>query len=182
MPPLRNSAPIISSVSGNGDIDQCNAAVPPLDIPPPLLVGALLFEITEFFKISVPLLLTAPEFPSVAVTPEMVAVTPPSITRTVLLLPASRVSPVFGPTMFVASDVLLSSKAMPLSTIVCSEANTVESNVIVVGVVLPLAVVMALRRLIKPLLGGNNESITVFTTTLVSSVRLSSDSITLRDK
>src|SRR5665213_82305 len=102
---------------------------------------------------------------------EIETVTSASTVSTALAPPPSRSTPAAGPMMVVDAEVLVRTKPFaPTTPIVWRVANTLELNVIVVGVVLALAVLIAPRRLIKPL-GGLVAPLGELTTIVLNSCR-----------
>ena len=157
------------------NVQSATVTTPSLYSPAPRGDDAVLSDTVERVSVSAPLLLMA-VVACVAVTLERPTVTPESIVKAPLRPPASSVTPAAGPVIVVAGPVLDSSSTVPFIVIVRAEPNTAASNVIVVGDVAALAVAIASRKLTVLLPAGNSASAVVLTTTVLISVRRSSNS------
>src|SRR6516165_7884461 len=157
------------------------SVVPRLKRPPPRLLAGVVAELpltVQLVSVTLPPSLYRPPplpvvVPPVIVTPDIDAVTPPSIWNTRLAPPASTLTPFFGPTIASVPVVSLNSSwpRVGLRVIVCGVLNTVLSNVIVSFPPFVFARAIAWRRSIWPATG---ESVGLFTTMVDSSLRSSS--------
>src|SRR5262249_12800459 len=149
-------------------VQLVSVAVPLLARPPPLALAELPLMV-QLVSVAVPRLYRPPPtnaLPPVIVSPERDAVTPPSIWNTRLALLPLIVTPAAGPVIVSVPLVLLSSSWVPVRVIVCGEANTVGSKVMVeIPAESKLAKAMASRRLKRPA-PGKRASLVVFTTRL----------------
>src|SRR6516165_9186801 len=153
--------------------------------PPPRLLAGVVAELpltVQLVSVTLPPSLYRPPplpvvLPPLIVSPDIDAVTPPSIWNTRLAPPASTVTPFFGPTISSVPVVSLSSSwpKVGLREIVCGVLNTVLSNVIVSFPPFVFSRTIAWRRSIWPTTG---VSVGLFTTMVDSSLR-SSKAITV---
>src|SRR6516164_3746031 len=149
--------------------------------PPPRLLAGVVAELpltVQLVSVTFPPSLYRPPplsvvVPPLIVSPDIDAVTPPSIWNTRLAPPASTVTPFSGPTIASVPVVSLSSSwpSVGLRVIVWGALNTVLSNVIVSFPPFVFARAIAWRRSIWPTTG---VSVGLFTTMVDSSLRSSS--------
>src|SRR6516225_6618377 len=149
--------------------------------PPPRLLAGVVTELpltVQLASVTLPPSLYRPPplpvvVPPLIVSPDIDAVTPPSIWNTRLAPPASTVTPFLGPTIVSVPVVSLSSSwpRVGLRVIVCGVLKTLLSNAIVSAPPFVFASPIAWRRSIWPTAG---VSVGLFTTMVESSARSSS--------